>query len=87
MSETPNPGGAPTVKTSKADTYKEIYVTGQIANLTYDGLRLAVLHDAPDLTNTVDGDRFDASKMVIDRKMECTLMLSPMNLKAWTIVL
>ena len=34
VSETPNPGGAPTVKTSKADTYKEIYVTGQIANLT-----------------------------------------------------
>ena len=59
---------APEVRTTKSDTYKEIHVTGQIANLTYDGLRLAVLHDAPDLTETVDGDRFDVSRMVIDRK-------------------
>ena len=52
MSETPD------ISAVQSDTYKEIHVTGQVLQTGYDGTRLTVLHDAPDLTKTLTGDMF-----------------------------
>ena len=81
MSETPD------VKAAQSDTYKEIYVTGKVTNLSYDGLRLTVLRDSHDLTNTLSAEQFKASKVVINRQIECTLHLSPQAIKDWAITL
>ena len=78
---------APDIKVIQSDTYKEIYVTGQVSNLNYDGVKLTILHDSPDLTGTLADERFKASKMVINRQIECTLNLSPLTLKTWVLVL
>ena len=77
----------PDINTSHSDTYKEIYVTGQISTLNYDGLKLAVLNDTADLTKTLQSDRFQISKVIINRHIECTLNLSPQTLKAWALLL
>ena len=78
---------APDVKVTQSDTYKEIHVTGQVANMNYDGLKLTVLHESPDLTGMLAHDRLKMSKLVISRQIECTLNLSPQNLKAWALAL
>lgn len=77
----------PDTNTTRADTYKEIYVTGQVSNLNYDGLKLDVLHDSYDLANALTADRFNASKIVINRRIECTLNMPPQTLKTWAIIL
>ena len=77
MSETPD------ISAIHSDTYKEIHVTGQVVQTGYDGLRLTVLHDVPDLTDTLKGDTFKVSKIIINRQIECTLYLPPQMLKAW----
>ncbi|MCJ8306753.1 MAG: hypothetical protein HRU07_06870 [Nitrosopumilus sp.] len=80
MSETPD------VQTSQSSTFKEINVTGQVSNLSYDGMKLIILHDSPDLQKALQGDQFKMSKAIINREIECTLNLSPINLKAWSIL-
>ena len=77
----------PDVKATQSGTYKEINVTGQVSHLDYDGLKLTVLHDSPDLTNTLHGSQIKVSKIIINRQIECTLNLSPMSLKAWALIL
>lgn len=78
---------SPDVKVVQSDTYKEIQVSGQVAGLNYDGLKLTVFHDVPDLTNTLTAEHFKVSKIVINRQIECTLNMSPQALKTWAFVL
>ena len=75
---------APDVQFTQSDTYN---VTGQVANMNYDGLKLNILHESPDLTGMLAHDRLKVSKLVINRQMECTLHLSPQNLTAWALAL
>ena len=77
----------PDVSVRHSDTYKEIHVTGQISHVNYDGMKLTVFHDSPDHQNTLQGGRFNASKIVINREIECTLNLSPLAMKIWSILL
>ena len=80
MSETPD------VQVTQSDTFKEINVTGQVSNLTYDGLKLTILHDSLNLSKALGRDQIKMSKTTINRQIECTLNLQPINLKAWTIL-
>lgn len=73
---------APDIQTSQSPTFKEINVTGQVSNLSYDGMKLIILNDSPDLQKALQGDQFKMSKAIINRKIECTLNISPINLKA-----
>jgi len=82
-----NMSEAPDVQVSQSDTYKEINVTGQISNLNYDGMRLTVLHDSFNLAPALSGAQIKMSKATINRKIECTINLSPVNLKSWAILL
>ena len=75
------------VRTTKSNTYKEIYVSGKISNLGYDGARLTILHETQDFSNAMAAGQFQASKAVLDRSIECTLHLSPQTLKDWVITL
>lgn len=77
---------APDVEVSKSSTYKEIYVTGQVVNIGYNGLNLTVLHDSQSLEKALSGNEFKISKAVINREIECTLNLSPINMKAWAMM-
>jgi len=81
MSETPD------VNVKESDFFKEIIVTGQISNLNYDGLKLTVLHDSLNLQEAVKGSQIKVSKTTINRQIECTLNLSPLQLKSWAILL
>ena len=74
----------PDIQTSQSPTFKEINVTGQVSNLNYDGMKLVILHESPDLQKALQGDQFKMSKAIINREIECTLNLSPINLKAWS---
>ena len=76
----------PDVQTSQSPTFKEINVTGQVSNLSYDGMKLVILHDSPDIQQALQGDQFKMSKALINRQIECTLNLSPINLKAWSLL-
>jgi len=80
MSETPD------VQVNQSDTFKEINVTGQVSNLTYDGLKLTVLHDSLNLKSALSGTQIKASKTSISREIECILNLTPINLKGWAIL-
>jgi len=80
MSETPD------VQVIQSQTFKEINVTGQVSNLTYDGLKLTVLHDSLNLLEALGGTQIKKSKTTINRQIECTLNLQPINLKDWTIL-
>jgi len=80
MSETPD------VRVSQSETFKEINVTGQISNLNYDGLKLTVLHDSLNLQPALSGTQIKMAKATINRKIECTINLSPVNLKSWAIL-
>ncbi len=77
---------APDVRVSKSPTFKEIHITEHASNLSYDGMKLTVFRDAVDLQNAVQGDGLRVSKAMIYRETECTLSLSPMNLKEWTML-
>lgn len=77
----------PDIRTSKSDMYREINVSGQISRLDYSGLDLTVWHDVPDLTDTLSSETFRASKVIIDRQIECTIHLDPQRLKEWAITL
>lgn len=81
MTETPD------VRVRQSDHYRDIRVTGQAINVTYDGLRMTILNDTPNLENAIQGDVFRASKLIIDRSIECTLNLSPTTMKAWAMAL
>ena len=81
-----NMSEAPDVQVSKSETFKEINVTGQVSNLNYDGLRLTVLHDSLNLGAALSGTQIKKSKTTINREIECTLNLSPLYLKSWTIL-
>ena len=74
------------IQTNHSQTFKEINVTGQVSNLNYDGLKLIVLHDSTNLQKALEGDQFKISKATINREIECTLNLTPVNLKAWAIL-
>ena len=78
---------APDVKVSRSDTYSEIYPTHQIAGLNYDGLKMTVFNDSPDLTDALATEHFKMSKLVINRRIECTLHLNPQALKDWALTL
>jgi len=80
MSETPD------IQVNQSDTFKEINVTGQVAHLNYDGLRLTILHDSANLSNALAGDKIKISKTTINREIECTINLSPVNLKSWALL-
>lgn len=80
MSETPD------VQVIRSETFKEINVTAQVANLTYDGMKLTILHDSLNLSNAITGDKIKVSKTTINREIECTLNLSPVNLKSWALL-
>jgi len=77
----------PDVQVKESDCFREILVTGQISNLNYDGLKLTVLHDTLNLQDAVKGNQIKASKATINRQLECTLNLTPLQLKTWTILL
>lgn len=77
----------PKVKITQSDEHREIYVTGQISNLAYDGLRIAVLHDEADYADSMEDNRIHASRIAIDRRVECTLRMSPLTMKSWAIAL
>lgn len=81
MSETPD------VQVSRSETFKEINVTGQVSNLNYDGLKLTVLHDSLNLEGALGGTQIKKSKTTINREIECTLNLAPIQLKSWAILL
>ncbi len=81
-----NMSEAPDVQVSQSDTYKEINVTGQVSNLNYDGMKLTVLHDSFNLQPALSGAQFKMSKATINRTIECTINLSPVNLKSWAIL-
>ena len=74
---------APDINTVQSDTYREIHVSGQVVQLDYDGMRLTVLHDSADLTDALTAGRIKASKVIINRQIECMLYLTPQILKAW----
>ncbi|MDI1495158.1 MAG: hypothetical protein K8823_464 [Cenarchaeum symbiont of Oopsacas minuta] len=76
----------PDIEVTKSSSFKEINVTGQVSNLNYDGMKLTVLHDFPDLQKALSGNQFKASKAIINREIECTLNLSPINMKTWSIM-
>ena len=71
----------------QSDTYKVIHVSGEITYTDYEGLRCTVFEDSADLTNTIQGNTFKASKLQVNRLIECTLVLPPSRLKAWTLTL
>lgn len=77
----------PDINVVQSDTYKEIDVTGQISHVNYDGMKMTVFHDSPDHKRTLRGGHFNASKMMINREIECTLNLSPLAMKIWLILL
>lgn len=77
----------PDIKTAKSDMYREICVSGQVSMIDYSGLHLTVWHDIPDLTNTLSSEKFRASKVIIDRQIECTIRLDPQGLKEWAMAL
>ena len=56
----------PYIQTSQSPTFKEIHVTGQVSNLNYDGMKLIVLNDSPDLQKALQGDQFKMSKAIIN---------------------
>ncbi len=74
------------INVSHSPNFKEIHVTGQVSNLGYDGLKLTVLHDTHDLQHALQEDPIKISKTTINREIECTLNLTPINLKAWAIL-
>ncbi len=76
----------PDIQVIQSSTFKEINVTGQVSNLNYDGMRLTVIHDSGNLQNALTGDKIKISKATINREIECTLNLSPLNLKTWAIL-
>ena len=76
----------PDVEVTQSTTFREIHVTGQVSNLNYDGMQLTVLHDSPALQKALSGNQFKASKAIINREIECTLNLSPINMKAWLLM-
>lgn len=78
---------APDINVNKSDNYREIYVSGQIIGLNYDGLKITVFHDSQDFTNTLSTEQFKMSKIITNRQIECTLNISPQALKAWAILL
>ncbi len=78
---------APDVQVTQSNTYKEVHVSGQISNLTYDGVKLTVLHDIPDYREALNGNQIKASKTTINREIECVINLTPVNLKSWAIIL
>jgi hypothetical protein len=79
--------GEPPVHVSKSGTFKEINITGQVANLSYNGMILTVFHDILDFSKSADGEDVDVSKIEIDRQIECTLYLRPAYLRAWAVLL
>lgn len=80
MSETPD------IEVTQSSTYNEIHVTGQVSNLSYDGLSLTVLHDSPSLKKALGGEQFKVSKAIINMEIACTLSLSPINMKSWLLL-
>ena len=76
----------PDIEVTQSPTFREINVTGQVSNLNYDGMKLTILHDTPDLKMALAGNQFKASKAIINREIECTLNLSPINMKTWSIM-
>ena len=52
----------------------------------YDGLNLTVLHDSQSLEKALDSNEFKVSKAIVNRQIECTLKLSPINIKAWAML-
>ena len=80
MSETPD------IQVTQSETFKEINVTGQVANLNYDGLRLTLLHDSYNLKSALSGTQMKMSKATINRQIECVINLSPVNLKGWALL-
>lgn len=87
MSQNFNMSEAPDVKVSPSDTYKEINVSGQVTGLNYDGMKLTVFHDSPNLTQTLTAEGFKPHKVVIDRYIECTLNMPPQTIKEWALIL
>ena len=77
----------PDVRVRQSDHYRDIRVTGQVFVPSYDGLRITILNDVHNLENTIQGSTFRASKLLIDRSIECTLNLTPSTMKAWAIAL
>lgn len=76
----------PDITVRESDCYREIIPTGQITNLGYDGLRLTVLHDSFNLQDAVKGNQIKVSKATINRNIECTIILTPVQLKTWAII-
>lgn len=67
-----------------SDTFKEIDVTGQLSTLNHNGLKLTVLHEYTNYEKTLDvNNDSKADQIILERKIECVLSLSPITLKAW----
>lgn len=77
----------PDVQVNYSDAYREIQVGGQLINTAYEGMRLTVINDRPNIKDMIKGSTVRPSKMTIDRTIECTLILPPSGVKAWAIAL
>lgn len=70
---------------AKRFTYNENYVVGQVSNLGYGENDLTV-SESQSLEKALDSNEFKVSKAIVNRQIECTLKLPPINLKDWAML-
>ena len=70
---------------TKSSTYNENYVVGQVSNLGYGENDLTV-SESQSLEKALDSNEFKVSKAIVNRQIECTLKLPPINLKDWAML-
>ena len=69
---------------NKISTYNENYVVGQVSNSGYGENDLTV--ESQSLEKALDSNEFKVSKAIVNRQIECTLKLPPINLKDWAML-
>ena len=75
------------IDVTRSDEYITVNVAGQLCKVGYDGMKLTVWEETDDFTNALKGTTFHASKIIINRKIKCTLNLTPSGMKTWALLL
>ena len=76
---------SPDIHAKLSDTYKDIQVSGRVIAPSYEGFRITVYTDAPNLVDVLSANVPKPEKLTIDRHIECTLNMTPQTLKEWAI--